>query len=110
MVVIVPKFGVTRELNQPATIWVNHGGPLGGIEHQRARVEERDVAHPVHDAPSHQVDGTAASVVKFNPFSVRESGSVVGGIGQDFRHFNIADLAGHELHWKRVHAFGGWVG
>ncbi len=80
MVVIVPEFGVTGELDQPTTIRVNHGGALRGIEHQRARVEEGEVPHPVHDAPSHEVDGTAAGVVEFDPFAVRERVSIVGGV------------------------------
>ena len=62
------------------------------------------------DAPSHEVDGTGTGVVEFNPLAVWESIAVVGGVWQEFGHLNVADLTGHEFHWKWVHPFGRRVG
>ena len=80
MIVIVPQLGVTRELNQSSSIGVDDGRALRGVEHEGTRVEEGQVAEAVHDAPSHQVNGTASRVVEFDPFTVGESGPVVGGV------------------------------
>ena len=40
VVVIVPQFGLGGELDESATVGVNDGGALGGVEHQGARVKE----------------------------------------------------------------------
>ena len=110
MIVIVPQRRIACELNQASAVGFNRRRSLCVVEDQTSGVNVGEVAHPVKNGPSHQIDGGGAGVVKFNPFAVWEICPVVGGVWKNLGELNIKGLAWHQFKAHRVQLFLGRVG